>query len=176
MDRNKKLSLEVFHSQILFQPIFLSSTCCSHPVAWPCWEHCMRCTSRLSASIFRTCPVAAALLSYCDIFLKGLKSPLPSPTLSIWTDPTISLCSRIDRISSVASSALHFLAANWMKRVQNLVVDPRGASLRGRPPKSWSEAVKGDLRAYHLNIENTLDRDRWRDAIAGCLVQPMQHG
>ena len=28
--------------------------------------------------------------------------------------------------------------ADWLKRVQNLVVDPRGASLRSRPPKSWS--------------------------------------
>ena len=66
--------------------------------------------------------------------------------------------------------------ADWLKRVQTLAVDPHGASLSGRPPMSWSAAVKGDLRAYHLNIEDTRDRDRWRDAIAGCLVQPMQHG
>ena len=62
--------------------------------------------------------------------------------------------------------------ADWLKRVQTLAVDPRGASLRDRPLMTWSEAVRGDLRTYHLNIEDTRDRDRWRDAIAGG-VQPM---
>ena len=65
---------------------------------------------------------------------------------------------------------------DWLRMVQALEVDSRGASLRGRPPKSWSEAVKGDLREYHLNIEDTRDRDKWRDAIATRIVQPMQHG
>ena len=66
--------------------------------------------------------------------------------------------------------------SDWLRRVQALEVDSRGASLRGRPPKSWSEAVKGDLGKYHLNIEDTRDRDRWRDSIAMRTVQPMQHG
>merc|ERR1711954_578430 len=65
---------------------------------------------------------------------------------------------------------------DWLRRVQTLEVDPRGASLRGRPPKSWSEAVRGDLRDYHLNIRDTRDRDKWRDEIATRIVQPMQHG
>ena len=65
---------------------------------------------------------------------------------------------------------------DWLRRVQTLEVDPRGASLRGRPPKSWSEAVRGDLREYRLNIRDTRDRDRWRDEIATRIVQPMQHG
>ena len=43
-------------------------------------------------------------------------------------------------------------------------------SLRGRPPKSWSEAVKGDLREYRLSIRDTWDRDKWRDAIAMRIV------
>ena len=65
---------------------------------------------------------------------------------------------------------------DWLRRVQTLEVDPRGASLRGRPPKSWSEAVRGDLRDYGLNIRDTRDRDKWRDEIATRIVQPMQHG
>ena len=64
----------------------------------------------------------------------------------------------------------------WSRRVQALEVDSRGVSLRGRPPKSWSEAVKGDLGKYHLNIEDTRDGGRWRDSIAMRTVQPMQHG
>ena len=63
--------------------------------------------------------------------------------------------------------------SDWLRRVQALEVDSCGASLRGRPPKSWSEAVKGDLGKYHLNIEDTRDRDRWRDSIAMRTVQPM---
>ena len=66
--------------------------------------------------------------------------------------------------------------SDWLRRVQALEVDSCGASLRGRPPKSWSEAVKGDLRDYRLNIRDTWDRDKWRDAIATRKVQPMQHG
>ncbi len=65
---------------------------------------------------------------------------------------------------------------DWLRRVQALEVDSRGASLRDRPPKSWSEAVKGDLRDYGLNNRDTRDRDKWRDAIAMRIVQPMQHG
>ena len=49
---------------------------------------------------------------------------------------------------------------DWLRRVQTLEVDPRGASLRGRPPKSWSEAVRGDLRDYCLNIRDTWDREK----------------
>ena len=60
-------------------PVFLSTTCSSHLVTCPCWAHWLRCTSCLSASIFRPCPTAAFLLSHWDIFLKGLKLPLPSP-------------------------------------------------------------------------------------------------
>ena len=56
--------------------------------------------------------------------------------------------------------------SDWLRKVQALEVDSRGASLRGRPPKSWSEAVKGDLKKYHLDIEDTRDRDKWRDLIA----------
>ena len=65
---------------------------------------------------------------------------------------------------------------DWLRRVQALEVDPCGASLRGRPPKSWSEAVMDDLREYRLSIRDTRVRDKWRDVIATRIVQPMHHG
>ena len=53
---------------------------------------------------------------------------------------------------------------NWLRRVQSL--ETAGKPGPGRPPKSWDEVVKEDLRATHLDPSLALNRDAWRTAIA----------
>jgi len=45
-----------------------------------------------------------------------------------------------------------------------------GATLRGRPKKTWRELVDKDCNAHRLNRKDTVDRSRWRKQLEFCGV------
>ena len=52
----------------------------------------------------------------------------------------------------------------WLRKVQ--ILEAPGEPLPGRPPKSWTEVIKDDLKAKGLAPELALNRDAWRQAIS----------
>jgi len=51
----------------------------------------------------------------------------------------------------------------WVKKCMEHEVE--GARPRGRPKKTWREFVEEDCVAHKLNIEDAMDRNRWRKQI-----------
>ena len=54
------------------------------------------------------------------------------------------------------------LTNDWVKKCMEYEVDGRP---RGRPKKTWREIVEKDCRARGLNMEDAMDRSRWRKQI-----------
>jgi len=40
-----------------------------------------------------------------------------------------------------------------------------GSRPRGRPKRTWTEVVQNDCQARKLNMENAIDRSRWKKLI-----------
>ena len=59
---------------------------------------------------------------------------------------------------------------NWVGKCRRLVTD--GAAGRGRPHKTWNQAVQNDLQTLHLEKVLAQDRVGWRDAIKKTLSYP----
>jgi len=53
--------------------------------------------------------------------------------------------------------------SDWVKKCLEYEVE--GAGPRGRPKKTWREIVEKDCRARGLNMQNAMDRNRWRKQI-----------
>ena len=43
-----------------------------------------------------------------------------------------------------------------------------GPRPRGRPKRTWREVVGEDCQARKMNIEDAIDRSKWRKMIKGC--------
>ena len=52
---------------------------------------------------------------------------------------------------------------DWVKQCMNFVVT--GPTSRGRPRKTWTEVVEGDLRTLELEKDDALDKKKWRRLI-----------
>jgi len=46
-----------------------------------------------------------------------------------------------------------------------MVYEVEGARPRARPKKTWRKIVEKDCQARKLNVEDAMDRDRWRKQI-----------
>jgi len=49
--------------------------------------------------------------------------------------------------------------------VVHVCLEVEGTRPRGRPKKTWTEIVEKDCRARGLNMEDAIDRRRWRKQI-----------
>jgi len=58
----------------------------------------------------------------------------------------------------------------WIKRCTEIVVD--GSQGKGRPRKSWKEAVNDDLHLWKVNPELVHDRPKWRNALKTAMKSP----
>jgi len=61
---------------------------------------------------------------------------------------------------------LTYLAADisvWMKKCMEYEVE--GSRPRGRPNRTWREVVQKDCQAHKLNMEDVMDRARWKKLI-----------
>jgi len=52
---------------------------------------------------------------------------------------------------------------DWVKKCMEYEVE--GSSLRGRPKRMWREVVQKDCQARNLNMEDAMDRGRWKKLI-----------
>jgi len=52
---------------------------------------------------------------------------------------------------------------DWVKKCMEYEV--KGARPRGRPKRTWREVVREDCQARKLNIEDAMDRSKWRKLI-----------
>jgi len=52
---------------------------------------------------------------------------------------------------------------DWVKRCSTIEVE--GTRLRGRPKKTWTNVVKGDMRRLGIATEDAQDRGKWRSII-----------
>jgi len=52
---------------------------------------------------------------------------------------------------------------DWVKKCMEYEVE--GARPRGRPKRTWKEAVQKDCQARKFNREDTVDRSIWRKLI-----------
>ena len=49
---------------------------------------------------------------------------------------------------------------DWVKKCVEYEVE--GSRPRGRPKTTWSEVVEKDYQARNLNMEDAMDRGRWK--------------
>ena len=54
-------------------------------------------------------------------------------------------------------------SSGWINRISNLKVS--GKAGKGRPPKSWSEVVKEDLKKWNIPVDIVEDRIPWRSSL-----------
>jgi len=52
---------------------------------------------------------------------------------------------------------------DYVKRCMEYEVE--GSRSRGRPKRTWREVVQKDCQAHNLNMEDAMDRDRWKKLI-----------
>jgi hypothetical protein len=45
--------------------------------------------------------------------------------------------------------------------------EPEGTRRRGRPKERWIDGVKRSMTYHKLTVEDTRDRDRWRNFVLG---------
>jgi len=53
--------------------------------------------------------------------------------------------------------------SDWVKKCMEY--DVEGVKPRGGPKKTWREVVEKDCHTYKLNMEDAVDRNRWRKQI-----------
>jgi len=53
--------------------------------------------------------------------------------------------------------------ADWVKKCMKY--EAEGSRPRGRPKRTWREAMQKDCQARNLNREDAMDRGRWKKLI-----------
>jgi len=69
----------------------------------------------------------------------------------------------INRVLIYLITGQYYDDNDWVKKCMEFKVE--GSRPRGRPKKTWRQIVEKDCRARGLNMEDAMDRSRWRKQI-----------